>query len=305
MLSLLKKEKKHGSITVDIAPNRVTFAQIQYDNTHTPNGIVSAMRNYNDIKELPKHIADIVNENNFQNFDCNIILHPDYYHLMLVDRPQVLENEYKLALRWQIRGMVNVQAEDMAIDFFKPSVTISEHSKKLYVIVSKISFLQAIVEVFQKVSLNPIVIDIHEFAIRNLFYFVEKNDAPIACLHILENKSIFFIFDNNEIHLARHIEYGSSKFMGEEVSYDAVTEIKHTLDYYLHQLNQSLPDKIVIPNMTDYRPATIEKLIKSLGLSIECLAINELSIFKQVPSEQIKPYSYIALGGELRRESST
>jgi MSHA biogenesis protein MshI len=301
-LSLFKKDKGiHGSVTVDITPSQVTLVQIQYYD-HIPSRVVSEIRRYSDISELPDHLVDIVNQKGFKLFDCNIVLHPDYYHLLLVDTPEVPESEYKLALRWQIKGMVNIPAEDLAIDFFKPSASILEYSKKLYVIASKISFLQTIVAAVEKASLNPMIIDVHEFAIRNLFSLIKQTDEPIACLHLLENKSIFFVFENNEIHLARHIPYGTSKFIADEISYDMVMEIKHTLDYYFHQLNKPLPNKIFIPSINNYCPIVLDKLKTALGLDIEYLSINELNIFKNAPLELIQINSYVALGEELRKE---
>lgn len=303
MLSLFGKEKtKPKLVTIDIAPDHVTFAQIQYNDAHIPVGVVSATELYTDIKELPNVLMKIVSKNNFQNFDCSIVLHPDYYHLLLVDIPQVPEEEYKQALRWQIKGMVNIQVEDLAIDFFKPSASISEHSKKIYVIASKMSFLKTIVDAARKAFLNPVIIDIQEFALRNLLSFIDKGDETMACLHLLENKSIFFILNKNEIHLVRHIAYGVSKFMGDEMSYDVIMEIKHTLDYYFHQLNKTPPEKVFIPSMNNYCIADLGKLKTALGLEAKCLTVDELSIFNNVPKEQLKPDCYIALGGELRGE---
>jgi MSHA biogenesis protein MshI len=304
MLSLFKKEKiKHESVTLDIAPDHVTFAQIQYDNARIPIGVVSATELYSDIKELPDLLTNIVSKNSFQNFDCNIVLHPDYYNLLLVDKPQVPEDEYKQALRWQIKGMVNIPVEDLAIDFFNPSASINEHSKKLYVIASKMSFLKTMVDAARKAFLNPVTIDIQEFALRNLLSYIGKNDETVACLHLLEKKSIFFIFNKNEIHLVRHIAYGVSKFMGDEMSYDVVMEIKHTLDYYLHQLNKPPPEKVFIPSMNNYCITALGKLKTALGLEAKCLTVDELSIFNHVPPEQLNPSCYIALGGGLRGEN--
>jgi len=303
MLSfLIKRKKKHQPITIDITPTQVSLVQIQYDNTNTPKAIISETKSYSDLKELSNHITKIVTNNNFQNSDCNIVLHPDYYHLLLVDKPQVPENEYKLALRWQIKGMVNIPTEDLAIDFFKPPTNIAQYNKKLYVIASKLSFLKDIVTIIQQASLNPIVIDIHEFAIRNLLFFIEQTNNSIACLHFLDNNSIFSIFENNEIYLSRNIPYGINNITTEEVTQNIITQIKNTLDYYMHQLNQSLPNKIVIPCTASNDPINIEKLKTELGINIEYLRINTLTIFKQIPIEQIQNTSYIALGEELRKE---
>lgn len=307
LASLFKKKEKKakGLIAIDIAPTQIAFAQVLDVNTTNPKGIKCGAQNCTDFKDLLHCVNDIVNKNGFQNFDCNIVLHPDYYQLLLIDKPKVQESEYKLAIRWQIKEMVNIPPEDMAIEFFKPSPNIPDHSKKLYVIVSKISLLKTITDALQNASLNPVSIDIHAFAIRNLLSLVVKSNSSTAFLHLLENKSIFYIFENNDLNLARHLVYGITRFMVEEISYDIIMELKHTLDYYQHQLNKPLPDKILIPSISNYCPAIAGKLSTMLEIKSDCFNINELGLFPQPLSEKLQRDCYIALGGALRKEELT
>jgi MSHA biogenesis protein MshI len=297
-----KKEKKtQGIVAIEIGPSKFSFAYTPNLNHQSIKNVVCGFKYYKNIKELPEHIANIVNKYNLKDFACNIVLHPDFYNLILIDKPLVPEHEYKLTVRWQIKEMVNIDVDDMAIETFNPSKSIQEHNKKLYVIAAKKSLLKNILTVVQASLLNPAIIDIHEFAIRNLLSFTLHNQNAISFLHILENKSIFFILKENEIHLARHLAYGLNKFT-EEIPSDVVIEIKRSLDYYQYQLNQPQPTIIILPNMPDYGDVIAEKFNSALGIETECLNLNKLDIFQEQLSDKLQNNCYVAIGGLLRTE---
>ena len=67
---------------------------------------------------LKEYLAKIVSKHNLKKTQCTWILHPDYYHLTLVDTPNVPQSEYKTAVRWQLKDIINYSLEDMSVDIF-------------------------------------------------------------------------------------------------------------------------------------------------------------------------------------------
>jgi len=305
MLSIFNKTRKsEGLSSIDVVPGGFALTRISDYKSRPPQGSICQFYECPDIQLLAKKLTSVVLKNNLQNTDCNLVLHPSYYRLLLIDAPQVPKNEYRSAVRWQIKDMVDLPLDDISVDIFLPTQEIAEQRDKIYVVAACKSFLQGVVDQLYRTQLNPIAIDIHELAIRNLLTLLAKDDKPIVFLHLLDNRSLLLIVKGGQIYFSRRIMYGLEKLREERVFKKLVSEIRRCFDYYQQHLEQALPDNLFLAPLLQPYEFIRENLTQALKMNTQHVNINELVTYPKLLSDEVQAYCCAAIGGALRSQGN-
>ncbi|MCK4609122.1 MAG: pilus assembly protein PilM, partial [Gammaproteobacteria bacterium] len=276
-----------GGCAVAISPNGFAFSHITNHDVASFNTSRCEFIAGDDLNGLGKELTTRVMQHNLQHADCNIVLHPDYYRLLLLDAPQVPEEEYNAALKWRIKEMVDFPFADTALDFFFPiKLSDTEHqSKKVYVVVAQQSLLQTMVQKIKHCQLNPYSIDIYEFAWRNLLSLLTpEDDQVVALLHILPKKAVLLFVRDQEVVFTRHIICDCDKL---------AVEIKSCFEYYQHHIDHVTPRQLLLaPFALENRDNFTAELSQTLNLPLKDLQVNDLQ----------QADCCVAIGGALRSE---
>lgn len=301
VFSVFKKSKKNkGLISIQIAPAGVIFVYFSYSKNPTKN--ICEFHRGTDLKLFQKQLSEFVVRNNLKNTDCVWTLHPSYYRLLLIDAPRVPKNECKSAVSWQIKDMIDIPLDDLSVDIFSPADDVIVQSKKLYVVAAQKSYLQNVVDLLIESKLRPVLISIHELAIINLLTRSVKSQGEIMFLHVLDEMSVFIIIKNNHIHFVHHIMCGLSQLLDDKAFNNFNTEMKRCFDYYQHQLEQNITNKLFLAPLLRSREIIIKNLVEVLGLEVQYIDINNLASGFASLTDELQARCCAAIGGALAED---
>ncbi len=301
MLSIFKKTGKNkGLSSISLMPGGFAFSRIFDNKARPPKGDICEFCACKDFQLLGKNLTDFVAKHGLQKTNCNVVLHPAYYRLLLIDAPKTPKAEYKQAIPWQIKDMVDLPLDDISIDIFSPDQDIPELRDKIYVVAACKSFLQDMVGILCRAQLNPVTIDIHELAMRNLLGLPGEDSKPKAFLHLLSNRSLLLIVKGGEICFARRIMFGLQKMRDGSALKKIAAEVARCFNYYQSHLEQPLPDNIFFAPILSRNDFIAEGLKQELKMNVKPININELVSYPQLLPENIQAYCSAAIGGALR-----
>jgi MSHA biogenesis protein MshI len=303
MFSVFNKPRKMGGIlAIQMFPTGVTFAYLNDPKSQPAKCKICEFKEFDDIALFPKYLTDFIAKNKLKNLDCNWILHPAYYRLLLIDAPKVSQHEYRAAIRWQIKNMIDIPIEDLSVEIFSPTGEIKP-GEKLYVIAAQKSFLQENIDFLLNNQLNPVAINTHELAIGSLLTQLFKAEDEIMFLQLLEDSSIFMIINDHCIHFARHIMHGINELNNQQTLDNFVAEIKRCLDYYQRQLKQTVADKLFLAPLAN-ADKIIANLEAELAMKIQDIDINNLISFPKTLSKDLQAHCCAAIGSILSKEDN-
>ena len=289
-------EISSGGIAVAYTPNptnpEITVCAFQpYQNTEQSG-------NNNQLKE---NLEKIVSQYNLKKTLCNWVLHPDYYRITLINIPNVPQSEYKKAVRWQIKDIVDYPLEDVAVDIFYPD-ELEKVLKKIYVVVAKASFLQNIVNTIQDCDLYPMAVDVREFAIRNLISNLATQNETVGLLNIVDESCLMVLVKQNNIRFVRRIPVGLKNIKNNDYN-ELIAELQRSFNYCQTELKQEAPVKLFMaPKIDiDLNKNMAQNIGKSLNKEISILDLQKIMSFKTTITQQIESSCWIAAGGALRK----
>lgn len=287
--------QKKGLCSIEIGPNGIAVAYTT--DTAKPEITICEFRPYQnqnntqlDYEQLKDCLIKIVADHDLKKSNCNWVLHPDYYRLTLINTPNVPLAEYKKAVRWQIKDIINYPIEDATIDIFYPD-EMERTLKKIYVIAAQNSFLQRIVNIIQDCELYPIAVDIREFAIRNLATNLSTQNKETSCLlNITKESCLVVLIKQQNIQFVRRIPVGS----------DLATELQRSFNYCQTELNQELPTKFFMLPSADFEQNTVQNIAKNLEKEILIFDLQKTAHFQTPIDQRIESDCWAAVGGALR-----
>jgi MSHA biogenesis protein MshI len=298
VFSIFKQNtKSKGLISIQITPKGVIF--VYSSAPKNPSKNICEFHRGADLKRFQKHLSQFVARNDLKKTDCVWILHPSYYRLLLIDMPQVPKNECKSAVSWQIKDMIDIPLEDLSVDIFPPAEDVIVQGKKLYVVAARRSYLQNVVDLLVDSKLRPVLINIHELAIANLLALSVKSQEKIMFLHVLDEISVFVIVKNNYIHFIHHIMCGLDQLLDDKAFNNFNTEIKRCFDYYQHQLEQNITNKLFLAPVLKSKEIITKNLAEVLGMEIQYIDINNLMFGFEPLTDELQATCCAAIGGAL------
>lgn len=285
---------------IEIRDKGLGFALVSSDNKQNkPRLSQVGFFSYDGIANLENCLTDIVNKHNLHGIDCNFVLHPQFYRILLVNTPDVPHDEYVSAIPWQIKDMVEYPLEDLAVDIFTPAGISKAETKKLYVVATQKSFLQNIITIARKILLNPVSIDIREFAIRNILTKMIPTEESVAFIHINSFNCLFLIIKQNQVYFMRYapVNIETLKHAPDEF----ILEIRRSLEYYTNELKESAPKYFFSSPLTVENQELLLPAMQQISSKVDFININlalQCSL-ALTTAQQIK--YYIAVGGALRK----
>ena len=107
-----------GLVSVEMGPRGAALVKVDGHNSHSAR--LSICEYYEDASVLKQKnaLSDAVVKYGLTGCDCNLVLHPSEYQLLLVEAPKVAPQELKQAMKWRVKDLVTEPLDSLIIDIF-------------------------------------------------------------------------------------------------------------------------------------------------------------------------------------------
>lgn len=241
-----------------------------------------------------KVLAEFVEEKTLSKRKCNLVLEQSDYQLLLVEAPDVPEEEMREAIRWRVKELINMPLDNAAIDVFMLPADGSRAGKKMvYVVAAAIDKITKLIEMIKESGLELHSIDIKELALRNvslLKHADDEMDRGMAIARINQGSGCVSIYKQGDLYLSRQFQINYGGGLLDDIPVDnLVLEIQRSLDYYERQMGQALPSTILICGESVSEDKITQEFKLSLPIPIKLLELHEeLNLAESVDDSMVQ-----------------
>lgn len=254
--------------------------------------------------EAARSLVNTVKHLPSKKYPAVSILPSSSYNLLLVEAPDVPEDELRAAIRWRIKDLIDFHIDDAVIDVFQmPAQGRGGLNQMMYAVAARAEVVRGQVETLEHAGLKLAVIDIPELALRNVAAALEQDGNGVALLHLADDFGILLLVRQGVMYLTRRIETGArtlreSSGLRSELVAGLALEARRSLDYFESHYEQN-----PIPTLytTGLEPQDIDALTQDLGLSVRHLDY-ALMVESDAIDEDVQRRCLPALGAALREE---
>jgi MSHA biogenesis protein MshI len=237
------------------------------------------------------------------------VLQRAQYQLLAMDAPEVPREEWRDALRWRLKDMVEFPVDNAGIELLEvPGSPAQRRAPALIAVAAPHTSLAPLADAGHDAGLPWLAIDVAETALRNLAALAEEPGRGQALLHVGEAHSTLVVTWQGELLLARHIDVTHTQLTDQDEgarqqSFErASLELQRTLDSVERQFSQaSLARLLVAPG------TPLAEFIRYVGdlvyvpvAAFELGALIDLSAVPEL-SDAVEQAAYLpAIGAALR-----
>lgn len=266
------------------------------------------------------------------------VLPESSYQFLLIEVPNVPDDEINDAARWQIKDQIDFPVDDTVVEMFRlPNQSTSEGKEMGYAVAARRQRIKEHIELVKGSGLPLDVIDIPEMCTRNIATLLPQDNYGVAFLHFTQTHGILTITRKGVLYLLRRIDKGRSAidaastgefaaadidptseldilrgpddvdpFAGDFSRADLVNtivqEIRRSLDFYdTHYNCEPLNELVLSPGSNIGGLA--KALNENLGLAVSSLNLNRLFDMQTELSSQEQNAGFLAIGAALRSEA--
>jgi MSHA biogenesis protein MshI len=228
------------------------------------------------------------------------LLGQEHYQTVMLEAPNVPEDEIKTAIRWKVKDLISFHVDDAVLDHL-PVPGGSGRPATLYVVAAQIAAIRALAQPYHDAGLLIDVIDVRETAQHNLAMRISPADYAVALLHFDgENGLLTFSFGEHLI-MSRRIEGRGAT--GESLFDKVAMETQRSVDYFERQYSWFPLAKLYLAPTT-HSLALLRRLGEYLPVGSENLDMERIFDFSeqaQLNNVSLQNKAFHLLGASLRQ----
>lgn len=234
------------------------------------------------------------------------VLKPGDYHMLLVEAPDVPDDELRAAVRWRIKDLIDFHVDDAVIDVFQmPHQGRGGPNQMMYAIAARAEGVRREVNAAEGAGLRLEVIDILELSLRNVAALLEEESRGVAFLYLGESSGVLLLVRQGVLYLTRRIETGVRTLDGAdglrtELVAGLALETRRSLDYFESHYEQS---SIPVLYTSGLDPSDQDQLGQELGISVRNVDLGTLFESDLSLGDEIERRCLPAIGAALRKDS--
>lgn len=259
----------------------------------------------------PSALGKICKNARLKTHQVTTLLAAGEYQLLMVDAPNIPASEFKAAIRWRIKDMLNYHIDDATVDVLQiPSGKYgSERPQSVFAVAATNTVVKKRIELFEKAGIRLNVIDIPEMAQRNIAELFEDESRALALLVFSDDGGLLTITSGGELYLSRRLEItqGQLQDANEELRRQhmerAELEIMRSLDYFGRQYTHINVSRLLVfvPEGTGLEAI----LANNINLPVARLDLAkgmDMSAVPEFAHGDLSAAELYALGAALRQE---
>jgi len=250
-------------------------------------------------------LNDWVESQGLVNSSCYMVLANNDYQLLLVEAPDVPEDELREAVRWRIKELISIPVDKAAIDVFMLPEDGSRGGKKMaYVVVTELTKIHSMIELVRQSGLKLVAIDIVELALRNIAYMKEMGNTDslgVAIVRLVSGGGTVSLYRKGNLYLSRQFQLSFGGGLLDDIPADSfILEVQRSLDYYERQMGQSPPSVLYICGENISEDKITLDISRGLNVPAKYLNLEESVLAEASIDEGMLHVCVAALGGVLR-----
>lgn len=228
-----------------------------------------------DKKEFTKKtLHRFLEEHNAHQIDAQVILGPQLYRLLMIDRPNIKDEELTQAAKWLAKDLISDNLEDVVVDAF-PTVERVNKTNKLYMVIANKKYLQSLYEMCFMAGAHLTTLTIAEMGFLQLVPYSDQ--ATLIVYSPEENDVRVLIAYNGEIDFIRNIKIKTTLTQDNNLRCEELTlELNRSIDFYATQFGDSVKEILYIP-CAFFSEEYVDLLRKKMTINIAVLYDNNFS----------------------------
>ena len=237
------------------------------------------------------------------------VLGSEDYQLALVEAPDVPPAELRAAMRWRLKGVIDINVEDAVIDVFDvPAQSRGGQGRMMYAVAAQRAAVSRILGAMAGVPSFD-VIDVPELCLRNLAALLPKAAGGVALLHLGETLATMVLARGSTFYFARQMDLQATLHIAAGNDPDArldaaaiVLELQRSLDYYERHFDQAPITRIAVSPGSKRAVLLAQDLAAQTGFEVGTLDVPSLLSCECATEAAAEPACLLALGAALREE---
>lgn len=318
MLGLLKRKPDKNSLAaVCLRPEGIAVARIRRETELAPvleRAVFEPAATPDDVAAL---LPRLVKSQQLDRFLAVTAMALGTYSLVMVEAPDVKPEELRAAIRWRVRDLIDFHIDDAVVDAFEiPQKQPGGQSRMMYAVVARADDVRLLIDQLTRAGLRLEVVDIPEFALRNIAALLPEDSGGVALLHLGPKRGLIVITRQQQLYMSRRLETGTADLpdtaihAGDRDTIEdwldrIITEIQRSLDYYdSHFAAPPVAGIVICPTGRDI-PGMAEYISSQLGIPARILDVNAIIDTETPLDATTQAECLTAIGAALRQESRT
>lgn len=238
---------------------------------------------------------------------CHVTLAGDQYQILLVEPPEVPDEELRNAIRWRLKDLISIPLEQAAIDVFAlPEDGTRSKKKMVYVVAAEEQKIKSVIALVEQSGLQLQAIDVGELAIRNVANTLLGDDTwerGIAVARIRRGAGSVYIYRQGNMYLARSFALDYKAGLLDDLPEENLAlELQRSVDYYERQMGQAPPTVIYVCGENILEDKLGPVLKASLGVQLQVLDPAAVVRLEDDIDSAVSQRCLAAIGAAMRQE---
>lgn len=275
-----KRVVERGRYGVELAPTGLTVVHLDYSNLEKPVFDWCEIRDDSQ-QNWCASLSDIGKSHPYAKEPCSITLHPSFYQFMLIDAPDVADEEVPEAVKWKVSDLVDKPIEDLVVEVLVlPGDAYRGRLKMVYVAIVEKTLIQEISEMMDGLGLLLDKISVSELSLVEYMNWIEGyEDLDVALIQIGKDAAQICLMEHRQVYMARgieisdeeHSEYGESEKDTEDdnAKYEnVILDVQRSLDYYESQLGKPAIEMAFVFAAREERLGMLDQMSEQLNIPL-------------------------------------
>lgn len=303
------RRKQEGWLAVSMQAGRIDFAHVVRPLGRRPKlmRLESYARSNN-----PAAALDLLRrQKGFGKYCCTTLLDAGSYQMLQLDAPEVPEEEWREAMRWRLKDMLEYPVEAATVDVLRLTVGQAVgRTPQVIAVAASDAVLAPRIRAFDDAHLDLRAVDIPEMAQRNIAAFFEDENRGLAMLAFDADGGLLTLTYRGELCVSRRIEVSTGQFeMADDTRRAQLIErvgleLQRSLDNFDRMYTMISVSKVVI-GPCPVAPGLVEALREYVYVPVESIDLTSVIDCEAVPeirNAALQAERLTVIGAALRDE---
>ncbi len=297
---------KKGAIGIELLPEGFTIAALGCLGDAKRVDYIHVAGPGDDKFDPKKALHHYVHKHKIQKRLCHVILSHKDYQLLLVEAPDVPDEDLREAIKWKVKDLINMPVESAVVDVVKLPADANRSSKTMvYVAVANLDRVKPMIEWVNDSGLTLSSIDIPEMALRNLSVVLAEDmqERGVGVVRIHAGGGVICLYKDKNLYLSRQFKLAYNGGLLDDLPEDALgLELQRSLDYYERQMGIAPPVALFICGESISEDKITQNLSRAITVPVKYLNVTDNLSFREEVDDGITQLCAAALGAAHRDE---